>query len=72
VNRAAQEGECSVALPQSGLVPKQPNDGFVRIGGAVVFHLDVLKSPLPKGDASGGTPGANPKKQMLLDLDDLW
>jgi hypothetical protein len=72
VNREAQEGECSVALPQSGLVPKQPSDGFVRIGGDVVFHLDVLKLPLANGDASDGGAGEKTKKQMSLDLDDWW
>jgi hypothetical protein len=72
VNRVAQEGEGSGAIPSGGRAPEQGSDGFVRIGVDVVFHLDVLKPPLPNGDASGGVPGAGTKKQMSLDLDDLW
>ncbi|KAE8754028.1 hypothetical protein FSO04_42030 [Paraburkholderia madseniana] len=57
---------------ENDLVARRPNDGIVRIGVDVVVHIDVLKSPLPKGDASDGAAGANTKKQMSLDLDDLW
>ncbi|MCI0148905.1 hypothetical protein KNO81_23785 [Paraburkholderia sediminicola] len=39
---------------------------------AVVFHVDVLKSPLPKGNVSDGAPGADTKKQTSLELDDWW
>lgn len=56
---------------ENDLVARRPNDGIVRIGVDVVVHIDVLKSPLPKGDASDGATGANTKKQMSLDLDDL-
>lgn len=52
--------------------PKRESDGFVRLGVDVVFHLDVLKSPLPKGNVSDGAHSANAKKQMSLELDDLW
>jgi hypothetical protein len=72
VNRVAQEGEGSVAIPASGRAPEPGNAGFVRISVDVVFHLDVLKPPLPKGDASGGVPGACTKQQMSLDVEDLW
>lgn len=73
LNREPQEGECSVALPQSGLVPKQPNDGFVRIGGDVVSHLDVLKPALSNGDPSdGATDAKKATKQMSLELDHWW
>lgn len=72
MNRVAEEVVDSIAIPKSGDGPQQENDGFVRIGVHVVFHLDVLKPPLPKRDASDGAPGANTKKQMSLELDDLW
>ena len=63
---------CTITIPKIAGSPKRENDGFVRLGVHVVFHLDVLKSPLPKGNVSDGAHGANTKKQMSLDLDDLW
>jgi hypothetical protein len=63
----------SVAIPKSAEGSKRESDGFVRIGVDVIFHLDVLKPPLPKGDASDRAPaGASTRKQMSLDPDDLW
>ncbi|WP_211708840.1 hypothetical protein [Paraburkholderia aspalathi] len=56
---------------EGGPVPERLDNGFIRIGVGVLFHLDVLKPPLPKRDASDGAPGANTKKQMSLELDDL-
>jgi hypothetical protein len=38
----------------------------------VIFHLDELKPALQKGEASDGSPGANTKQQMSLDLEDVW
>jgi hypothetical protein len=38
----------------------------------VIFHLDVLKPALPKGEASDGSAGVNTKQQMSLDLEDVW
>jgi hypothetical protein len=72
VNRVAEEPVSSIAIPKSAEAPKQGNDGFVRIGVDVIFHLDVLKPPLPKGNVSDGARGANAKKQMSLELDDWW
>ena len=72
MNRVGDEVAGSSAIPKSAEGSKRENDGFVRIGVDVVFHLDVLKPLLPMGDASGGAAGANTKKQMSLDLDDLW
>lgn len=60
----------SIAIPKIAESPKRENDGFVRLGEDVVFHPDVLKPPLPKGDVPDGAPGANTKKQMSLELDD--
>ena len=71
MNEVAQGIEGNVAIPKRGHGPKQANDGFVRIGVDVVFHPDVLKPPLPKGDASDGAPGTNTREQMSLDLEDL-
>ncbi|MGF6902636.1 hypothetical protein [Paraburkholderia sp. GAS348] len=56
---------------ENDLVARRPNDAIVRIGVDVVVHFDVLKPPLSKRDASDGAAGANTKKQMSLDLDDL-
>ena len=61
-----------IAIPKSAECPKRGNDGFIQIGVDVVFHLDVLKPPLPKRNVSDGAPGANGKKQMSLELDDWW
>lgn len=72
MNKVAQDGEGSVAIPRSGHAAEHERDGVARIGVAAVFHLDVLKVTLPEGDASDGAAGANPKKQVSLDLDDLW
>ena len=49
VNKVADEVLGSIAIPKRG------NDGFVRTGVDVVFHLEMLKLPLPKGDASNGS-----------------
>jgi hypothetical protein len=70
VNRGAEELAGSIAIPKAAEGPKQGNDGFVRLGLDVVFHLDVLKPPLPKRSVCDGTPGADTKKQMSLELDD--
>jgi hypothetical protein len=72
VTRVAEEVVGSIAIPKSADGSKRGNDGFVRIGVDVVFHPDVLKPPLPKGDASDRGPGASTRKQMSLDPDDLW
>jgi hypothetical protein len=72
MSRTAPAGEMGDAIPTTGHAPRPQPDGFVRIGGGVVFHLDVLKVTLPEGDASDGAAGANAKKQVSLDLDDLW
>jgi hypothetical protein len=47
----------SVAIPKSAEGSKRESDGFVRIGVDVIFHLDVLKPSLPKGDASDVAKG---------------
>jgi hypothetical protein len=72
VNSGAGESVGSITIPKSAEGPKQGNDGFVRLGVDVVFHLDVLKPPLPKGNVSDSAPGTNAKKQMSLELDDGW
>ena len=54
MNRVAEEVVGSIAIPQSVEGPKRENDGFVRLGVDVVFHPDVLKPPLPKGNVSEG------------------
>ncbi|MFM0030773.1 hypothetical protein PQR70_31620 [Paraburkholderia madseniana] len=70
MNSGAEELAGSIAIPKSALDPKREKDGFVRLGVDVVFRLDVLKPPSPKGNVSDGAPGANAKKQMSLELDD--
>ena len=72
VNRVAEEVVGSIAIPKSAEGSKRGNDGFVRISGDVVFHLDVLKLTLRKGDASDTPLIARAKKQMSLNLEDLW
>ena len=72
MNRTVRKGEGSVADPENGPGPNQPDDGFVQICGDVVFHLDVLKLTLRKGDASDAPFNAKAKKQMSLDLENLW
>lgn len=72
MNREAQEGERSVAPPESAFTTNRPHACFVRICVDVVFHFDVLKPTSPEGEASGGRPGDKTKNQMSLDLDDLW
>ncbi|NPT46392.1 hypothetical protein GNZ12_34715 [Paraburkholderia sp. 1N] len=72
MNSVAEEVVGSIAVPKSTEGSKRGNDGFVRICGDVIFHLDVLKLTLPKGDASGAPVNAKVKKQMSLDLEDLW
>jgi hypothetical protein len=62
----------SIAIPKNAEGSRRANDGFVRICGDVIFHLDVLKPPLPKANVSDGAPGANATKQMSLELDDWW
>ncbi|CAB3780257.1 hypothetical protein [Paraburkholderia caffeinilytica] len=62
----------SIAIPKIAESPKQENDGFVRLGVDLVFHLDVLKPWMPKAAVSDGASGANTKKQMSLELDDWW
>ncbi len=70
MNSGAEEVVGSIAIPNIAESPKRESDGFVRLGVDVVFHLDVLKPPSPKGNVSDGAPGANAKKQMSLELDD--
>ncbi|MGF7000147.1 hypothetical protein [Paraburkholderia sp. GAS32] len=72
MNRVAEEVPGSVAIPKRAEVSKRENDGFVRIGVEVVFHLDVLKPWMPKADVSDDASGVNMKKQMSLELDDWW
>jgi hypothetical protein len=48
-------GRGDVAHKGNGFGTMQPNDGFVRTGGDVVFHLEVLKLALPKGDVSNAS-----------------
>ncbi|NPT62481.1 hypothetical protein [Paraburkholderia elongata] len=72
MNSGAEEEVGSNAIPKIAASPKRENDGFVQLGVDVVFHLDVLKPPLPKGNVSDGAPGANAKKQISLELDDWW
>lgn len=72
MNGVAEEVVGSVAIPKSAEVSKPENDGFVRIGVEVVFHLDVLKPWMPKADEYGDAYGVNTKKQMSLELDDWW
>jgi hypothetical protein len=72
VNSGAGESVGSLTIPKSAVSPKRENDGFVRIGVDVVFHLDVLKPLLPKNHASDAAPGTVTKKQMSLELDDGW
>ena len=47
VNRGAEELAGSIAIPKIAEGSKRENDGFVRPGVDVIFHLDVLKPPLP-------------------------
>jgi hypothetical protein len=70
VNSGAGEPVGSITIPKSAEGSKRENDGFVRLGVDVVFHLDVLKRPSRRGDVSSGAPDANTKKQMPLELDD--
>ena len=70
VNRMAEELVGSIAIPKIAESRKQESDGFVWLGVDVIFHLDELKPPLPKGDVSDGGPGANTKKRMSRELDD--
>jgi hypothetical protein len=72
VNSGAGEPVCSITIPKIAEGSKRENDGFVRLGVDVVFHLDVLKPSLPKGNVSAGAPGANTRKQMSLELEDWW
>jgi hypothetical protein len=72
VSRTVRTGRERAAGLQSGLGSKRPGDGLLQIGEDAVFHLDVLKRPLKKGDASDGAAGASTRNQMSLDLDDLW
>ncbi|MDT8843111.1 hypothetical protein ParKJ_37370 [Paraburkholderia fungorum] len=72
MNSEAGEPVGSITIPKSAEGSKRENDGFVRFGVDVVFHLDVLKPPLPKGNVSDGAPGANTRKQMSLELEDWW
>ena len=72
VNRGAEELVGSITIQKNAEDSTRGNDDFVRICGDVVFHLDVLKPPLPKGSVSDSAPGANPKKPMSLELDDWW
>lgn len=57
---------------KNGPGPRQPDDGFVRICGEGVFDLDALGLTLRRGDLSDAPVNARAKKQMSLDLDDLW
>jgi hypothetical protein len=70
MNRGTEELVGKTTVPKIDESPKQENDGFVRLGVDVVFHLDVLKRPSRRGDVSSGAPDANTKKQMPLELDD--
>jgi hypothetical protein len=71
VNREAQNGEGSLAIPESDHRSKQEHAGIVWISVAVVFHVEVLKPKLPERCASGGPAAARTKMQMSLDLHDL-
>ena len=57
---------------KNGTRPTQPGDGFVQICADAVFHRDVLKMVLLKGIASDAPSDGRTKKQMSLDLDELW
>ncbi|WP_035553150.1 MULTISPECIES: hypothetical protein [Burkholderiaceae] len=72
MNSGAGEPVGSITIPKSAEGSKRENDGFVRLGMDVVFHPDVLKPPMPKGNVSDGAPGASTRKQMSLELDDWW
>jgi hypothetical protein len=72
VNKVMGELAGSIAIPKSALDPKREKDGFVRLGVDVVFHLDVLKLTLRNGDACNAPCNAKAKKQMSLDLEDLY
>jgi hypothetical protein len=72
VNRVAEEVVGSIAIPKNAEGSKQGNDCFVRICGDAVFHLDVLKLTLRKGDAFDAPFNAKAKKQMSLNLEDFW
>jgi hypothetical protein len=65
------KGNVAVAVYRSGHTTKLQNDDFVRIGMDAVFHLGVFKPASAERDATGRYPGANPRKQMSLDLEDL-
>ena len=69
MNSGAGEPVGSITIPKSAEGSKRENDGFVRIGVDVVFHPDVLKPRLPKGDVFDGVAGADTKNQMPLDRD---
>jgi hypothetical protein len=70
--RAKQEGKRNVAVSRNGHATKLQNDDFVRIGMDAGFHLGALKPASAQRDATGRYPGSNTKKQMSLDLEDLW
>ena len=67
-----QAGHDSRAGLENGTGPKQPGDGFIQICADAVFHRDVLKMVLSKGVASDVPSDGRTKKQMSLDLDELW
>lgn len=69
---ATQEGKENVAVSGNGHATKLQNDDFVRIGMDAVFHPGVFKLTSAERDATDRYPGANTKKQMSLDLEDLW
>lgn len=47
----------SFAIPKIDERSKRGKDGFVRIDVDMVFHRDVLKPLLPKGNVSYDAPG---------------
>lgn len=71
MSERVEEVGSSQAASKGGNVLTPLVDGIVRIGVGVIFHLYVLKPPLPTQNASGKVHRANTKEQMSLDLDDL-
>jgi hypothetical protein len=72
VKAVAQEATGGSDCPTGDDHPGQAPDCMVRVGVRAVFHLHVLKPALIQRDASGNAPGISTKKQMSLDLEDLW
>jgi hypothetical protein len=72
VRGAKQGGLDSNACLGNGPVSERPDLDHVPMGVDVIFHLDVLRLTLSEEFASGTPFDANTRKQLSLDLEDLW